>query len=165
MPKNVIGSTLSTSYHGSTDHKLFNTDGSFYLRHPVETIVWSSGGLDVSTATPYGICNITVATGDPSTSPQTLTLAAPVIGCEKTIVLNTSAAYVNTIDIDLGANVRIGATSDARFINFSTLAEDYQSITLIGLTTASWAVRGVNSTVGQFNAANGIRSSTAARTS
>lgn len=30
MPKNVFGSTLSTSFHGSTGHKIFGSDGSLY---------------------------------------------------------------------------------------------------------------------------------------
>lgn len=164
MPKNVMGSTLSTSYHGSTDHKLFSPNGQFYIRHQFETLTWSSSGLDVSTMTPYGICRIISTGGDPSTSPATVTLAAPVIGCEKTIIQETTAAYVNTIDIDLGANNRVQGTSDARFIAFSSLAGDHQSITLIGLTTAKWGVKSVDSTLGGFGVATGIRATTVART-
>lgn len=165
MPKNVLGTTLSTTYHGSTDHKLFGTDGSFYLRHKFETLTWSSSGLDVSTMNAYGIARIISTGGNPSTSPATITLAAPIVGCEKTIIQETTAAYVNTLDIDLGANVRVQGTSDGRYIAFSSLAEDHQSITLIGLTTAKWGVKSVDSTLGGFGMATGIRATTAARSS
>jgi hypothetical protein len=30
MPKNVLGTTRSTSFHGSTGHKIFGSDGSLY---------------------------------------------------------------------------------------------------------------------------------------
>jgi hypothetical protein len=167
MPKNILGTTLSTTYHGSSDYKLFGTDGSFYLRHKFETLTWSSSGLDVSTMGAYGIARIVTSTASdgPSTSPATVTLAAPIVGCEKTIIQETTAAYVNTIDIDLGANVRVQGTSDGRYIAFSSLAGDHQSITLIGLSTAKWGVKSVDSTLGGFGAATGIRATTAARTS
>lgn len=165
MPKNVIGSTLSTSFHGSTDHRIISSSGAMYLRHLYESIAWTSGGLSPSTASPYGISFIQMTGTDPSTSPATLTLGAPVAGCEKTIILGSTAAYVNTVDIDLGSGVRVDGTSDGRYIAFSSLGTDYQAVTLLGLSTAKWAVKSVNSTVGQFNAATGIRVSTAARTS
>lgn len=165
MPKNIIGTTLSTSYHGSSDYKILKTDGSFYLRHQVETLTWSSSGFDVSTMSPYGIARIISTGGDPSTSPVTVTLAAPVIGCEKTIFFETTAAYVNTVDIDLTSDVRVNGTSDAQYIAFSSLAGDCQSITLIGLTTAKWGVKNVDSTLGNFGVATGIRATTIARTS
>lgn len=160
-----MGSTLSTSFHGSTDHKLFGPNGAFYLRHNVETLSWSSSGLDVSTMIPYGITRINMGGTDPSTSPTLATLAAPVAGCEKTIVLESTAAYVNSVDVDLGANVRVNGSSDGRFIAFSSLAADHQAVTLIGLSTALWGVKSVNSTLGGFGVASGIRATTAARTS
>lgn len=165
MPKNVIGTTLSTTYHGSTDHKLFGTDGSFYLKHRPETLSWSSSGFDVSTMSPYGLTYISMGGTDPSTSPALAYLGAPKPGIEKTIVFGTTAAYINTVDVDLGSGVRVNGTSDGRFIAFSSLGEDYQSITLIGLTTALWGVKCVDSTLGGFGVATGIRATTAARTS
>ena len=165
MAKNILGTTLSTSYHGSSDYKIFGAGGDCYLRHRFETLTWSSSGMDVSTMSPYGITRIISTGGDPSTSPALIYLAAPVIGCEKTIIQETTAAYINTLDIDLGANVRVQGTSDGRFIAFSSLAEDHQSITLIGLTTAKWGVKCVDSTLGGFGVATGIRATTIARTS
>jgi hypothetical protein len=165
MPKNVWGTTLSTSFHGSTDYPIFSPGGGFYLRHIVETISWSSSGLDVSTASKYGLTIINMAGTDPSTSPATLTLAAPVAGCEKYICLQSTGAYINSIDIDLGSGVRVQGASDSRYIAFSSLAADYQGIALMGISTAKWIVKGVDSTLGGFGAATGIRASTAARTS
>ncbi len=165
MPKNVIGTTLSTSFHGSTDYPIFAPGGGFYLRHAYQSITWSSAGLSVSTASAYGITAISMSGGDPSTSPATLTLAAPVQGCEKYICLMSTAAYVNTIDIDLGSGVRVQGASDSRYIAFSSLAADYQAITLLGISTSKWVVKGVDSTLGGFGAATGIRASTAARAS
>lgn len=131
----------------------------------LETLTASSGGVSPSTMVNYGISRITVATGDLSTSPRLAYLSAPAVGIEKTIVFETTAAYVNTLDVDLGADVGIDGSTSNRFIAFSTLATIPQSITLLGMTTAMWAVKGVNSTVGTWGAATGIRSGTAARTS
>lgn len=165
MPKNVLGTTLSTSYHGSTDHKLFGTDGSFYLRHKIESASWSSLGLSVSTFSPYGVSKILMTGTDPSTSPAVAYLAAPVPGCEKIFMVGSTGAYINTIDIDLGADVRVQGASDARYIALSSLATEWQSLTLVGLTTALWGVKAVNSTLLFWGAATGIRATTALRTS
>jgi hypothetical protein len=164
MPKNVLGTTLSTSYHGSTDYKIFGVTGDCYLRYVHEDVSWSSSGLDVSTAGNHGHTLITMGGTDPSTSPALLTLAAPVIGCAKMITLASTAAYVNSIDVDLGAGVRIQGASDARYIAFSSLASSYQSISLVGASTSKWVVQCVNSTA-YFGAATGIRGTTVARTS
>jgi hypothetical protein len=102
---------------------------------------------------------------DPSTSVRLLTLAPPIAGVEKTIVLGTTGTYDNTIDVDLGAGVRIDGTSDGRFIAFSTLGTGHQSIKMVGLSTAAWEVLSVNSTLGSWGLATGIRATTAARTS
>lgn len=157
-----IGSTLSTTY--KSQYQMFGPNGRFYIRHQYEEIAWSSLGVTPSTMTRFGIANVKAGVGDPSTSPGLLYLAAPEIGCEKTIVVGSTAAYVNTIDVDLGAGVRVQGSSDGRFIAFSSLAGDYQSLTLVGLSTALWAVKAINSTA-LFNAATGIRATTVARTS
>lgn len=129
-----------------------------------ETLAWSSGGVSPSSMTGYGVSFISMTGTDPSTSPYTVTLGAPVPGVRKTIVLDSTAAYINTIDVDLSTNCGL-VDSTNQFLAFSTLATGHQTIDLIGVTTALWAVVGVNSTVGTFNAATGIRSLNAARTS
>lgn len=164
MPKNILGTTLSTSFHGSSDYPIFGPSGCFKLRLCHENVSWSSSGLDISTASCYGHTYITMGGTDPSTSPVLLTLAAPVKGCLKTITLASTVAYVNSVDVDCGAGVRVGGASDARYIAFSSLASSYQSITLLGVSTSKWIVQSVNSTA-YFGAATGIRASTAARTS
>lgn len=164
MPKNNLGTTLSTTFHGSSDYKLFSPNGRFYLRHQYEDISWSSSGLDVSTASAYGITMVTMGGTDPSTSPHVITLAAPIVGCEKTIIIGSTATCINQLYVDLGANVRVDGTSDARYIIFSSLAGDYQSITLQGISTSRWAVKCLNSTAA-WNAATGIRGSTIALSS
>ena len=134
----------------------------------VETLTASSGGVTPSTAVAYGITRVSVAAGDPSTSPLLVTLAAPIAGVEKTIIFETTAAYINTLDVDLGAGVGVGhvtGSTTARFIGFSTLATEFQAVTLVGLSTALWGVKSVDSTVGGFGSGAGIRSLTAARTS
>jgi len=134
----------------------------------IETLTASSGGVTPSTMTAYGIARVNVAVGDPSTSPLLASLAAPIAGVEKTIIFATTVAYVNTLDVDLGIGVGVAHltnTTDARFIGFSTLATEWQAVTLIGLSTALWGVKSVDSTVGGFGTAAGIRSLTAARTS
>lgn len=144
---------------------IIDYSGGAYSKGYVETLNWSSGGVTPSTMTNYGISFISMTGTDPSTSPATVTLAAPLPGVEKTIVLDSTAAYANTIDIDLGAGVGQDGSTTNRFIGFSTLATQNQCVRLIGLSTSEWAVMGVNSTIGSYGAATGIRALTAARTS
>ena len=76
----------------------------------VEVINWSSAGLSVSTGTAYGVTYISMTGTDPSTSPYTLSLGAPIVGVEKVVILDSTAAFVNTIDIDLGAGVGVDSS-------------------------------------------------------
>jgi hypothetical protein len=118
--------------------------------------------------TSYGISWVQIAAGDPSTSVRLATMGAPRTGVTKTIVFATTVAYINTLDIDVGAGVGVGhitGSTTARYIAFSTLATEYQTVNLVGLSTALWGVMSVDSTVGGFGSAEGIRSLTAARTS
>ena len=131
----------------------------------VEVINWSSAGLSVSTGTAYGVTYISMTGTDPSTSPYVLSLAAPIVGVEKTIMLDSTAAYINTIDIDLGAGVGVDGTTSNRFIAFSTLATVQQTVVLVGITTGLWGVKSVETTSGGFGVAAGIRAVTAARAS
>lgn len=160
MPKNVIGTTLSTSFHGSTDYKIFSPGGASYLRVPVETHTWSSDGLDVSTASPYGISYIVGNAGTNGASCK-LTIAHPVVGCEKTVVLATTAASTDCVYIDLTTDAWVTGTSGVgnQFINFSSLATDVQSITLVGLTTALWGMKAITGSTLFWQNAAGIRSS------
>lgn len=153
----------------STEFKVINSTGALLVNTAplgyVETINWSSNGITPSTATNYGLTYIDMTGTDPSSSPRVLTLAAPIPGVEKTITLDSTAAYVNTVDIDLGAGVGCNGSTDHRYIYFSTLANIEQSVTLIGLTTALWTVKTANSTVGNFGTAGGVRVGTTPRTS
>lgn len=130
----------------------------------LETIVATSSGLVPSSMTAYGISYVSYG-GDYTTSPRTATLANPIIGVEKTIIIASTVAVANPIEIYLGANTVVGGSSDQRYIFFSTLAEEWQAISLVGITTAQWAVKSVNSTVGGFGIATGIRPSSIATTS
>jgi hypothetical protein len=170
MSKNVLpGNSTTFAKHNSTEFRVIGSTGQLYSNNaPInyaEIISWSSDGVSPSTATAYGITNIAMTGGDPSTSPALITLAAPMAGVEKTIVVDSTAAYINTIDLDLGATVRIDGSSDNRFVAFSTLATAPQSLTLVGLSATEWAVKSVNSTLGQWGLATGIRGTTVARTS
>jgi len=170
MSKNVFADNSTVFVkNGTTEFKVIGSTGDVWSNNaPVgyaETLSWSSGGLTPSTATAYGLTYISMTGTDPSTSPYTLTLAAPLPGIEKTIVLDSTAAYVNTIDIDLGTGVRVEGSSDNQYIAFSTLATMPQSIKLVGVSTSAWEVLSVNSTLLFYGAATGIRGTTAARTS
>jgi hypothetical protein len=169
MGKNVFADNSTVFVkNGTTEFKVIGSTGDVWSNNApinyLETLSWSSGGVTPSTATAYGITHISMTGTDPSTSPYTVTLAAPLPGVEKTIILDSTAAYVNTIDIDLGASVRVDATSDARFIAFSTLATVPQAVTLVGISTSAWEVKSVKSTA-LWGAATGIRGTTIARTS
>lgn len=169
MGKNVFADNSTVFVkNGTTEFKVIGSTGDVWSNNApinyLETLSWSSGGVTPSTATAYGITHISMTGTDPSTSPYTVTLAAPLPGVEKTIILDSTAAYVNTIDIDLGASVRVDATSDARFIAFSTLATVPQAVTLVGISTSAWEVKSVKSTA-LWGVATGIRGTTIARTS
>ena len=161
MPKNVIGSTLSTSFHGSTDYKIISPDGAFYLRQPVEAVAWTSDGLDPSTASCYGVSYITGTYGtDGGACP--LTIAAPRPGCIKTVVLNTTKTSTDLpyIDLTTACGLLSVGSSGYNYINFSSLASDVQSVTLVGLTTAYWGLVAIAGSTLFWQNAAGIRSST-----
>lgn len=162
----LIASATGLLYSEGVPIFMPSTASTNFDPYRLETISWSSGGLDVSTATPYGITFIDAnsAAGDPSTSPATLTLAAPLPGVKKTIIIDTTVAYINTIDVALSGATLIGTSGD-NYIAFSSLGTATQSVSLIGITTALWGVESCNSTLLFFGAATGIRSATAARTS
>jgi len=130
-----------------------------------ETIAWSSLGVTPSSMTAYGVTAITVASGNPSTSPFTITVGAPITGTMKTIIVDSTAAYINSIDLNLGTGVRIDGTSDNQFIAFSSLATAPQTLQMVGISTSQWKVVSVNSTVGMWGLATGIRGATVVRTS
>ena len=163
MPKNVLGGKDSTTYPGDkTKPPIFDNAGASYLRWKYENITLSSDGLDISTASCWGITDISRSG---NTTNATVNLAPPYPGCEKTFVNRSTVASTDYTVIALdpsSAGIRLDGSSDDRFIKFSSLGSAYQSVTLIGLTTAIWTVKCVNSTVGGFNAAGGIRGATAA---
>lgn len=171
--KNVIGSTLSEMYAGSSSQKIFDTKGRLIQGgvlqfssnggSMLETLSASTGFvLTPSTMVAYGISVIQPTSAIPSSGVGRAYLAAPIPGVEKTIILkSTAAGWI--IDIDVTTNVSIAGTTGT-FIGFSSLGTKYQTVNLIGLSTNEWAVKSVNSTVGGFDAANGIRQLTAVRT-
>lgn len=161
MPKDVIGSTLSTSFKGSTDHPLFASDGTFYLKHKVTLHTWSSNGLDVSTTPCHGVAYIIGNAGTNGASCK-LTIAAPYVGCQKTVVLGTTAASTDCVYIDLTSACGLYGTTGTlgnRYINFSSLASDVQSVTLVGLTTAMWGLLSIAGSTLMWQNAAGIRAS------
>lgn len=179
MPKNIMGTTLSTTYHGSSNHKIFGTHGE--LCQYVENVaVSSSMGMTPSTITGYGISYITTTGVTPTSGVGIVYLAPPPnVGVEKTVILDSTAAG-GTFDICISTGTGAGAgllgSSDdsapgARYIHFSTLAVGTQSVTLVGLTTALWWVKCCNivdpdssdAPLGWGNS-GGIRASTAVNT-
>lgn len=180
MPKNIIGTTLSTTYHGSSNHKIFGTAGE-QINFVENVAVSSSMGMTPSTLTAYGISYITSSAGGtmPTSGVGTVTLPAPRVGVKKTIILNSTAAG-GTVDICLstgaaGAGGLLGTTAEsstgATYILFSTLPAGPQVVNLVGLTTSLWAVQSVtvprdNSTVVDYSwgSSLGVRSATAGRT-
>jgi len=163
MGKNVLGSSNSTTYAGDKNQDpIIHPSGRQYQRHVYEQVALTSDGLGTSTASRYGITDI-VPAGNSTNG--TLSLAAPVIGCEKTFIYRSTAASSNFVAIDIdpsSAGIRLGGSSDRDYIQFSSLGTAYQAITLIGLSTSLWAVKCIDSTVGGFNAAGGIRRTTTA---
>jgi hypothetical protein len=177
-PENVLGTTLANTFIGSTDQKIFDTKGRLYqggkavfssdgainsyMANYLENVSYTTAyALTPSTFTAYGVT--VIGTSGVATSAIGLGyLAAPIIGVEKTIILKSTRA-ANLLDISVSTNVLIDGTTGS-FIGFSSLGTAYQAITLIGLTTAMWGVKSVNSTVGGWNAATGIRQLTAVRT-
>jgi hypothetical protein len=156
MAKTVLGSSWSTVHIGSSDTPLFSPNGRLYLRHQVETIQRTSGGLAATTASKWGITLVTNNHVTSLTSGDVLYLAPPETGFEKTVVYGSTAANTSPLIIETGAARIDGLAANGR-IQFSTLGTAYQSVTLIGLSTSLWAVKACASTVGNFGAATGIR--------
>jgi len=165
MGKNVLASSYSTTYPGDKNQDpIIHPSGRRYMRYVHETVALTSDGLGTSTASRYGITDICPAG---NTTGGTISLAAPVLGCEKTFIYRSTVASTGptqpSIDVDpAAAGIRIDGSSDGRYIRFSSLGTSYQAITLLGLSTDVWTVKSVNSTVGGFNAAGGIRMTTIA---
>lgn len=183
MSKTVIGSTLAETYVGSTGHKVFGTDGRLYQPgstlpviglnneyiNYVENITYTTAGvLSASTCPAYGITYVSPAGALPTSDSALLTLAAPIAGVEKTIIFNSSVAGALLLDVYFGSGVTLFGSSGYNYIAFSSLFTDNQAITLIGLTTALWAVKShyvATSSNWWFGAAGGLRGTTAARSS
>lgn len=146
----------------STEQKVIDAKG--FIVNYYETITYTSAGLSVSTSPAYGMTYVQNTLAGATDAPRVLSLAAPIPGVEKTIFFDSTAAMNNTLDVYLGGGTIFGS-SGYTYVAFSSLAEVGQSITLMGLTTALWGVKAVNSTLLFFGAATGIRGTTAARTS
>jgi hypothetical protein len=149
--KNVIGSSFSTTFLGSTDCKLGGASG-IVIKHQVDTITAIVGSVSPSTMSNNGVTVISTSAGDSTT--VYITLASPIKGCEKTIIVLSTATNINPPCINL--NGALVGNSAYDFIAFSSLAVSEQAITLIGLSTSQWAVKSVNSTLGGFGVATGI---------
>ena len=157
----VKADTTSTSLRVITSTGKLYDNGVVPLNY-VESITYTSVGLSNSSAKAYGVTFVD-GNGTFTTSPAILYLEDPIAGVQKTIVFDTTAAAANTLDVNLAPATVIGTSGDF-YIAFSSLATMTQSITLIGLSSVLWGVCNVMSTIA-FGAADGIRSSTAARTS
>lgn len=193
MPKNVIGSTLSTSFHGSTGHKIFGSNGSLWqggiqVFSTKGELLQNSSDLvqpiSYTTALGFSSSNINSAgityiypsdyTNLSSSDRACLYLSNPVPGCEKKIQFDSGSTNV-LLDIRM-VGASIFGTNDwstkvatkTRYIHFSTVLNGVQTLRMTGLSTSLWSspVVGPNSTdIGGWGAATGIRTSTAARTS
>jgi hypothetical protein len=193
MPKNVLGTTLSTSFQGSTDYKIFGSDGTLYQggnqifnssgafigSKPVQGISFSTGGgamaFSSTQITAFGFTYLypsTYGTTLGSSHRGQLGLDNPVIGGEKTILFDNNSTNV-ILDIKL-IGTGIFGTSDystklatkIRYIHFSTLLNEVQGLNLIGLSTSIWAVKSIlGSSSISWQDATGIRTSTSARSS
>jgi hypothetical protein len=193
MPKNVFGSTLSTSFHGSTGHKIFGSDGSLYQGGAQ---VFSTNGeliqnssdliqaISASTALVFsstaikrsGITYIYPSsyTNLSSSDRAQLSLDNPFAGCKKDIYFDSGSTNV-MLDISMtGASIfgttdwSTKAATKVRYIHFSSALNGVQGISLQGLSTSLWAVQGVqceSTAITNWGNAAGIRTSTAARTS
>jgi hypothetical protein len=125
MAKNVIGSTFSTSFLGSTSNPL-------YASNDYDTASTSANvknhGL---TIVPY------------STAAQVFTLDAPVMGVRKTIAMNSTRAAdstsLNTAFSVGSATIKDNSTTYAPK-TYAVLRPPFASAELIGLSTSEWGV-------------------------
>ena len=108
---------------------------------PVENVAYST--LLTSTMCNYGVSIMTHSTV--SSGPMVVTMAAPVVGCEKTIVLAAStAASSNYWKVILGASTAVtlidsAGLSTSRAIRFdSSTILGIQAVALRGVSTATW---------------------------
>lgn len=163
----LIASATGLLYSEGVPIKAPSGATTSFNAHLLDVVSWTSLGLSPSTTPAYGITFVDAngSSGDPSTSPAVLSLAAPIVGVKKTIIFDTTAAYINTLDVLLGGGSIIGSSGIDTYLAFSSLATVPQSVTLVGITTALWAIESVNSTLLFFGAATGIRGTSIARTS
>jgi len=115
-----------------------------YLAKPIQTLTTTQTATAV---TNYGVSYLSASTTGP-----TYTLAAPVAGTVKSIVLNPSSSgathrcVVNTNSTDTSVNMEGHCA-----ITLATSA--LQSVTLLGITSSAWRVASVyTTTMGGFGA-------------
>jgi hypothetical protein len=150
----------STGLLYSQGRPVFTPDSTVFNPYVAETI--AAGSSQGETMKSYGVSVINAVAGANS-SALTTYIQAPIIGVRKTILVNSTADLVGNLNVDLGSGVSmVRNTSDAafRFISFSTLGT-HQSLDLIGVTTAKWGFVSCFSTGGVWDAAAGIRATTA----
>jgi len=137
----------------------------------VETVAVTSAGASPSTVTPYGLtyCVPNTTGGDFSTSARTIVVGAPIPGVPKVIRWGSTGASANTLWVDLTTNCGVMDStggSSHRYISFSTLGTQPQTLNLLGISTSVWMVTSVDSTIPGFeNAAGGIHAEAAVESS
>ena len=141
MPKNVIGSSNSTTFLGSTDWKLYasnlNETGSTSTN-------LSAKGLSL-------VAYSSVA--------NTFTLSPPETGVEKIIAMDSTKVADST---SIAISIYSGSTAILFRDNTTTYTEKlyinmlppYAGVKLVGLSTSKWGVLGTHGAV-QFSTAAG----------
>jgi hypothetical protein len=158
-----------TDSSGSTTLVITSTGGVYSRGVPlnyIETLTGTTANVwTPSTIPAYGVSVIPYSAA--TTSPGTITVGVPIPGVTKTIVMKGSTAAWEPPSIYLGSGITVlGSTATTpEYLLFSTVANESQGITLVGISTAMWAVQCICSTVGTFGTANGIIGSSIARTS
>lgn len=150
----------STGLLYSQGRPVFTPDSTAFNPYSAETI--AAGSSQGETMKAYGVSVINAVAGVNS-SALTTYIQAPLIGVRKTILVNSTADLAGNLNVDLGAGISmVRNSSDAafRYISFSTLGT-HQSLDLIGVTTATWGFVSCFSTGGVWDAATGIRATTA----
>lgn len=118
-----------------------------YVRH------FSENASTSANLTAYGVSYLSY-----STAANKYTLAAPITGVEKTIILNSTKVMDSTA---INTNIYTGSTAITIMGNSTTYKDNlyiniqppYASIRLLGLSTAQWGVIGTYGAV-QLSTAN-----------
>lgn len=127
------GVNASTNNHTST--------GAYY----VENIQSLTGASTGTTVTNFGVTHIT-STGAGGAGAKVFTLAAPVKGVRKTLLVEVTSTKAVSVRTPTSVATFLGSTKNSfSFATGSTYTSPPRSVELVGMSATQWAIISANS--------------------